>query len=65
MAHPKLGSFDGNVILPVKLFKSKGKVGDLPITLPLITSDLVPVADIGPGTKQCTNLVSGILNLKG
>ena len=26
MAHPKLGSFDGNVILPVKLFKSKGKV---------------------------------------
>lgn len=26
MAHPKLGSFDGDVILPVKLFKSKGKV---------------------------------------
>ena len=26
ISHPKLGSFDGNVILPAKLFKSKGKV---------------------------------------
>ena len=29
MAHPKLGSFDGDVILPVKLFKSRGKVSSL------------------------------------